>query len=184
MAKINGFDKHFKPGAQDECWLWPGSVTQEGYGMAYVSGKRVAAHRLAYERLVGPIPAGLQLDHLCRARSCVNPGHLEPVTSKENVLRGIGHTAINAKKTHCVNGHQLSGENLRIGRTGWRACKECQRDNCRKFRKTSALHGVTSEQIEAFRLEHRVITEPPEPEWVTEENRVLDAICDAALALK
>lgn len=94
------------------CWIWTGWVNPEGYGRVVFKGKRYQAHRLVYEKLVGLIPKGLQLDHLCRNKSCVNPEHLEPVTAKENTLRGNGQSAVNLRKTHCIRGHRLDGDNL------------------------------------------------------------------------
>lgn len=114
----------------DTCWLWQG-VFRGPYGAIQVGGKgsrMESAHRLAYEFLVGPIPDGLTIDHLCRNRSCVNPAHLEPVTSRENTLRGISPWALNARKTHCRHGHPLSGENLYLHpQRGTRLCKACAR---------------------------------------------------------
>jgi len=71
------------------CWIWTGAVEGKGYGAPSINGVKRPAHRLAYEDLVGPVPEGLHLDHLCRVRRCVNPAHLEPVTSRENTLRGV-----------------------------------------------------------------------------------------------
>jgi hypothetical protein len=107
------------------CWVWQGS-TRTGYGSFYSHGRVYPAHRFAYEAVKEPIPAGLVLDHLCRNRACVNPDHLEPVTEQVNILRGIGMTAMNARKTHCVNGHPLTGENIYTGRG--RECRVCKRD--------------------------------------------------------
>lgn len=110
-----------------ECWTWLGA-TSRGYG--YFSpdrkaGKQGLAHRWVYQALIGPIPPGATLDHLCRNRACVNPAHLEAVTVKENVLRGVGHSAQNARKTHCLRGHLLSGENLYLN-NGQRHCRACR----------------------------------------------------------
>lgn len=108
------------------CWLWTGSRDRDGYGQFWHQKKMLAAHRWSYEMLVGPIPFGLQIDHLCRTPGCVNPNHLEPVTQRENLLRGNTIQARNAAKTHCPHGHPLAGDNLRLSR-GQRLCRECIR---------------------------------------------------------
>lgn len=115
-------------GGPDSCWPWTACIDGGGYGHIGAGGKyggMLKAHRVSYELLVGPIPPGLELDHLCRNRKCVNPAHLEPVTHRENGLRGVGVGAKNAAKTHCTNGHPLSGDNLRISKRGWRECQTC-----------------------------------------------------------
>jgi hypothetical protein len=121
------------------CWTWVGSRDPEGYGQSRVRGRVLKAHRLAWIALVGPTEDGLQLDHLCRLRACVRPAHLDPVPARENTLRGIGPTARNARKTHCANGHLLSGSNLRIIDSDKRECVECRRvwnrENMRRYRK-------------------------------------------------
>lgn len=117
------------------CWEWTGWISTEGYG-GFQTPKRprgprsTYAHRFSYELLVGPIPKGLHIDHLCRNRKCVNPDHLEPVTNRENVLRGIGLSAENARKEFCKNGHEFNAENTyyRPGGAGHRNCKQCKRD--------------------------------------------------------
>lgn len=109
------------------CWIWIGTRSTKGYGQFSPTAiKRVAAHRWAYELLIGAIPDGLTLDHLCRNRECVNPTHLEPVTNRENLLRGVGLTAQNAAKTHCTNGHPYAPENTGH-REGARYCLACNR---------------------------------------------------------
>lgn len=93
----------------DGCWEWLGGKTVYGYGQYAVGipGLTQRAHKLSWESVNGPVPSGLVLDHLCRNRMCVRPDHLEAVTNRENVLRGVGISASNAKKTHCKRGHEL-----------------------------------------------------------------------------
>ena len=90
------------------CWLWTASQNGYGYGKFKAPHAFVASHRYAYELLVGPIPDGLQIDHLCRNRACVNPAHLEPVTQRVNLMRGNTLASINARKTHCIRGHEFT----------------------------------------------------------------------------
>ena len=115
----------------DGCWLWTGTLGRGGYGR----WKRIYVHRTSYEMLVGPIPEGLSLDHLCRVRNCVNPDHLEPVTHRENVLRGTGPTSVNATKTHCVHGHPFDAVNTIIRSNGDRDCRECRNSDARARRR-------------------------------------------------
>ena len=111
-----------------DCWEWTGTTTVHGYGQSKVAGKNQSAHRTSYELLVGPIPEGLQIDHLCRNRSCVNPSHMEPVTQQENMRRGDGAGAKNASKTHCKWGHEFSDENTYMQGPGGkhRGCLACR----------------------------------------------------------
>lgn len=112
------------------CWEWIGSLTPAGYGSYWLDGSLYAAHRVAYEFAAGPIPAGLVIDHKCRNRKCVKPSHLEPVTMRENILRGIAPSALHATQTECVNGHPFDAENTRIimrGHREVRACRACDR---------------------------------------------------------
>ena len=114
------------------CWQWLGGKQENGYGRTTRRGSDCLAHRFVYRRLRGEIPEGLTLDHLCRNRLCVNPDHLEPVTAGENVLRGVGPCAVNARKTHCHKGHPLSGDNLYVKPNGRRRCRICSRENARQ----------------------------------------------------
>lgn len=107
----------------DTCWLWTAPCDREGYGR--FAGRN--AHRVAYEALVGPVPHGLELDHLCRVRECCNPSHLEPVTHAENVRRGDSPAALNMAKTHCIHGHEFTEANTRIATDGHRKCRACDR---------------------------------------------------------
>lgn len=102
------------------CWNWIASRDSSGYGQIGIDGRPVKAHRVAYELLVGPILAGLVIDHLCRNKSCVNPDHLEPVTQKINVRRA------SAVKTHCLRGHEYTEENTYL-QGERRSCLTCRR---------------------------------------------------------
>lgn len=111
------------------CWEWTGSVNEDGYGRFAVSHRKtVRAHRWAYEALVGPIPQGLVIDHLCRNRACVNPAHMEPVTNRTNVLRGDGITARFSRAEVCKFGHKFDGV-----REGRRVCLECRKRHKREW---------------------------------------------------
>lgn len=119
------------------CWVWTKGLSSRGYGVFAVAiGKQNLAHRVAYELLIGPIPAGLTVDHLCHNahptckggptcthRRCVNPAHLDPTTRGENVLRGQGLTATNARKSHCPRGHPYD-----LISSGKRRCLRCKRE--------------------------------------------------------
>lgn len=108
----------------EECWVWTAGLHQSGYGRFYVGGKRVKAHRFAYESEIGPVPEGLELDHLCRNLRCVRPDHLEAVTHQENVRRGMSPFGISARKTECPQGHPYDEQNTYVDR-GRRRCRKC-----------------------------------------------------------
>lgn len=114
------------------CWIWTGSVSSSGYGQFAVveEGRRKnhRAHRYVYEQTVAAIPAGLVLDHLCRIPRCVNPRHLEPVTDRENIIRGVSPVAANAVKTSCLHGHEFTIENTKTESDGSRSCRQCVAD--------------------------------------------------------
>ena len=110
------------------CWIWQGNITRYGYGQfSPRRGANHRAHKVAWESENGPVPDGMVLDHLCRNRSCVRPGHLEPVTPRINALRGIGPSALNSRKMRCRHGHPFSPENTRIDAKGKRVCRTCDR---------------------------------------------------------
>jgi hypothetical protein len=112
-------------GSEDACWEWTGGKWPTGYGAFKLNGTHVNAHRVSYELLVGDIPDGLVVDHLCRNRGCVNPAHLEPVTFRENILRGEGAGAHHARKKHCLRGHTFEPPNGYTNKHGHRLCRAC-----------------------------------------------------------
>ena len=127
------------------CWLWIGAKNDLGYGMFSPNGRagrRVRAHRWAYEYLIGEIPVGLEPDHLCRNPLCVNPTHLEPVTHRENVLRGDSLFANHARQTHCKRGHPFNESNTYRYASGGRKCRRCNREFMRRQR-DSRLARIT-----------------------------------------
>lgn len=139
------------------CWQWQGAVSGDGgkgeayggYGQLRNKYRIFFAHRYAYEALHARIEDGMYLDHLCRNHGCVNPLHLEPVTQRENVLRGVGACSVNAKKTHCPKGHPLDGDNVLVEKTPCgkgRKCRTCHNDRQRlayqKKKTKGALSGL------------------------------------------
>lgn len=110
------------------CWEWQGFRDKDGYGISSFKHRPARAHRLAWQFARGPIPDGLVIDHLCRNKACCNPDHLEPVTVRENTIRGDTILARNLAKTHCDKGHPLDGDNLYADRRGWRGCRACRKE--------------------------------------------------------
>lgn len=124
------------------CWLWTASLGAGGYGQLThrrpgEKRRTLRPHRLAYEMFIGPIPADKpQLDHLCRVRRCINPWHLEPVTNRENTIRGLApavNKTLQLAKTHCKNNHPFSESNTLYSSSGRRTCRACAREKTRKF---------------------------------------------------
>jgi hypothetical protein len=124
--------------APSGCWEWTACVRGNGYGKFTVDGRSTAAHRFAFEEMVGPIPEGLVLDHLCRVRTCVNPDHLEPVTQQVNVLRGEAGARQRAQ-TSCIRGHAFDAANTYICGAGKRSCRICRYAAVRAYRARKAV---------------------------------------------
>lgn len=123
------------------CWIWQGPVHHTGYGGF---GRSRFAHRYSYETFIGPIPDGLQLDHLCRNRACVRPDHLEPVTMRDNLLRGQGPSALHSRKTHCPKGHAYDLLNTRFEGSS-RHCRECEKERGRARTLNAAMDRIRAE---------------------------------------
>jgi len=129
-------------GYASPCWLWRGRTNHDGYGLLWHNGKHCRAHRISYEMQCGQIPRGLVLDHLCRARNCINPSHLEAVTDRENVRRGLvaDLTVKRVPITHCPAGHEYTPENSYFCRRGTRSCVTCRRAR-------SKTHGASGRTL-------------------------------------
>jgi hypothetical protein len=116
------------------CWLWTGKLSSEGYPVLCVDGQKLYVHRLAARVQHGDIPSGYTVDHLCRNRACIRPTHMDVVTRRVNVLRGIGPAAVHARATHCPQGHEYNKANTYWWRTPTgegRRCRVCQRERKR-----------------------------------------------------
>lgn len=125
---LERFKRFIMPEPNSGCWLWIGGIKANGYGVfrPSLSRRSMNAHRVAYQLFKGPIPTE-SIDHKCRVRCCVNPDHLEAVTQRENVLRGVSIPALNAAKTSCHKGHAFTPENTWFEKNKGRHCRECHR---------------------------------------------------------
>lgn len=103
-----------------ECWLWTGAINSKGYGVAWIDGKAVLAHRHSFLLAKGEIPDGKQIDHLCMVTTCVNPAHLEAVTQLENMRRRF------AAQTHCRHGHEFTPANTYVRERADHTARECR----------------------------------------------------------
>lgn len=120
---------------EHNCWLWDAALDKKGYGRFLVNGKNRTAHTVMYDLIKGNIPLGLELDHLCETKNCINPDHLEPVTTAENLIRRIHPSS---RKTHCKNGHPFARDNFyTVKATGrsYRFCNTCNRNRMREKRR-------------------------------------------------
>ena len=115
------------------CWLWTGGTNGVGYGKIYLRHGHRYVHRLLWEFFNGPIPEGTEIDHLCRNPGCVNPDHLEPVSHRENILRGVGPPAINAAATECLRGHPFDAANTYVHPGGKRQCRTCKAKRAHEY---------------------------------------------------
>jgi hypothetical protein len=148
-ADIQRFVSKFRvPADVNDCWEWTDALTASGHAQVSMHGTTCPAYRVSYQMFVGPIPDELTLDHLCRNRACVNPTHVEPVTIRENTLRGIGPSSVNAAKTHCLRGHEFTPENIywgmRRGKRPFRVCRICMLEwSSRQYLKRKESRGIT-----------------------------------------
>ena len=129
---LKRFDTKWKPEPNRGCWLWTASKFRNGYGQFRVGQRNMGAHQFAFEHFKGPVPKGLEIDHLCRTRHCVNPYHLEAVTCQENLLRGDTINAKNVAKTYCPQGHPYDEDNT-YHYHGMRGCLRCRRFRAREW---------------------------------------------------
>ena len=128
------FEAKMIPEPNTGCWLWIAADQPTGYGQMWTGRTREGAHRISYKMFCGEIADGLEIDHRCRNRWCVNPDHLRAVTHRENMRCSNAIMGENARKTHCIRGHELTGDNLRIVR-GSRQCRECTNFRARRAKR-------------------------------------------------
>lgn len=135
------------------CWEWTGAKDTGGYGRFMADGRLIGAHQWSYRNWVGQVPDGAELDHLCRNRACANWQHLEPVTRRENQLRGDTVSSRNAVKTHCVHGHEFTPENTYVREAKGRRRRECRACSLRRAtaaqaaKRNALVHAALSKPL-------------------------------------
>jgi len=136
---LERFNAYAMPIPESGCWLWTGPISHKGYGRFTVDGRKVQAHRFSYKQFVGPVPDETTIDHLCRVRCFVNPDHLRQLSNRDNILIGVGPTAINAKKVQCSNGHIYTKDTTIERPEGGRGCRICKSKYNKNYR---IAHGA------------------------------------------
>ncbi|CAL9481199.1 HNH endonuclease signature motif containing protein [Streptomyces sp. enrichment culture] len=153
-AKVTTGPLSLRRGAPGPCHLWTGATNERGYGSFWADGRTVKAHRWSYEQHVGPIPPGLDVDHICRRRACVNPAHLRAVTHRDNILASTNHVARRAAVTHCPAGHPYDETHTYRAPNGTRKCRTCKLARLRAARaaarepQLATLHTLTTPTTE------------------------------------
>lgn len=122
------------------CWEWLGALMTGGYGSCWYGKQSIGAHRVSYFFHKGIMSnRAQQIDHLCRNRACVNPDHMELVTRKENILRGMAPSAKYARSTRCIRGHEFDEKNTIVNPDGHRNCRECVKAYGREWKRSKRL---------------------------------------------
>jgi Pyruvate/2-oxoacid:ferredoxin oxidoreductase delta subunit len=145
----DGFFKFVSPAPNTGCWFWLGNHSPAGYAMFTAKKGRISgAHRYSYEIHKGPIPVGLEVDHICNMKGCVNPDHLQALTSRQNQMRTNSPIAQNSRKTHCHKGHEFTPENTVKHSGGGRECRECRKAFKRKYRFLRSIAANPKRELE------------------------------------